>query len=606
MQSATYAVRFTLFFLLLIFLPTEASATGTKTPGSKDLDNLDLGDPEKQSQHLMQLYGVSTGAQPCEKQKLPRKSLKGQHTLEQVSRSKGLKEPFPNDFGEWKNQAGVNDSVAWYRFARENAGSLKSTSSPAPGERIVISAAIAQDSMRTALYNNLLLQHYASSIFNANPDGGPVDTVAAVSWIQYLAASGHTEAELYHANLLMYGIGVQRDTVRAVEQITAVARKGVPKAQWALAACYLNGTGIKQDSEKGRYWRRLAAENGWAAAQHSLGIAIVNGFNEEQSDSAAVQWLLKAAEQGYSASQHMIGLAYLEGFEVQADGEKAVECLTAAAAGGYVRAMTRLGEVLLAGRVVDRDTETALALFHAAAARDDSRAKYMLFVVHMEGKGVPMDTVLAEQYLREAAEGGLAVAQYLTARRHIRHVSNGVYDSTVVYWLRSAAEQNHPLALQNMGYVHTFGYGVEKDLEKAESYLYQALEKGVDEAMVRNSLTYVYLYSEQNDKAMEQISTALSLRPDYASYHDTHGDVLRAMNRLEEAIAAYSRAIELDPEREYYYYNRGKTYAMAGEYEAAERDFRIALEKGYTEAEAELDRLIAEVETEPVSADTEP
>lgn len=70
--------------------------------------------------------------------------------------------------------------------------------------------------------------------------------------------------------------------------------------------------------------------------------------------------------------------------------------------------------------------------------------------------------------------------------------------------------------------------------------------------------------------------------PDQIEVHSAHGDALRAEERFAEAAEAYSRAIELidTPQQAHWviFYTRGIAHERAGDWEAAEADFRQALE----------------------------
>jgi len=52
---------------------------------------------------------------------------------------------------------------------------------------------------------------------------------------------------------------------------------------------------------------------------------------------------------------------------------------------------------------------------------------------------------------------------------------------------------------------------------------------------------------ERPDLAIEDIRRDLAIRPDNPITHVTHGDVLRALNKSDDALRAYSHAVSLDP-----------------------------------------------------------
>jgi predicted O-linked N-acetylglucosamine transferase (SPINDLY family) len=83
--------------------------------------------------------------------------------------------------------------------------------------------------------------------------------------------------------------------------------------------------------------------------------------------------------------------------------------------------------------------------------------------------------------------------------------------------------------------------------EEANSAYRRALELRPNWPQARNNLA-VALYSQGNlDGAEQEFRSIFDSRPDYADGFVNFGNVLRAMGRLDESIAAYERAVEIDP-----------------------------------------------------------
>ncbi len=72
--------------------------------------------------------------------------------------------------------------------------------------------------------------------------------------------------------------------------------------------------------------------------------------------------------------------------------------------------------------------------------------------------------------------------------------------------------------------------------------------------------------------------------------HFKQGATYRAQNQWDEAIAAYTRAIEADPDFAMAYNNRGHSYAMKREYNKAIGDFESRVER-ILESTDELDKI---------------
>jgi tetratricopeptide (TPR) repeat protein len=107
----------------------------------------------------------------------------------------------------------------------------------------------------------------------------------------------------------------------------------------------------------------------------------------------------------------------------------------------------------------------------------------------------------------------------------------------------------------------------------AENPAYHAAELGRAGALRRSGKT---------DQAIEVLEQLARTHGGLPVVHSTLGDVMRSEEKFDEAIAAYSRALDLTPAentaRWVLYYSRGIAHERSGAGEAAEADFRAALE----------------------------
>ncbi|MCR9089655.1 MAG: tetratricopeptide repeat protein [Rhodobacteraceae bacterium] len=90
------------------------------------------------------------------------------------------------------------------------------------------------------------------------------------------------------------------------------------------------------------------------------------------------------------------------------------------------------------------------------------------------------------------------------------------------------------------------------------------------------------LADDREEAAVEVLSQLAKVYPDLSDVHLALADTLRRLDRFEEAIPPYDRAIELigEPDRRYWsvYFSRGIALERTDRWEEAERDFRLALE----------------------------
>ena len=110
--------------------------------------------------------------------------------------------------------------------------------------------------------------------------------------------------------------------------------------------------------------------------------------------------------------------------------------------------------------------------------------------------------------------------------------------------------------------------------EKSLSFTNEDLEK------------YNTAESKEHDKAIEANAKAIALNPndDYAYYN--RGIVYYGKGRYDRAIEDYNKAIALNPNNPYAYYNRGIAYVQKSQYDRAIEDYNkaIALNPNYAYA----------------------
>ncbi|MFP4327235.1 MAG: tetratricopeptide repeat protein [Paracoccaceae bacterium] len=102
---------------------------------------------------------------------------------------------------------------------------------------------------------------------------------------------------------------------------------------------------------------------------------------------------------------------------------------------------------------------------------------------------------------------------------------------------------------------------------------YHAAELGRAEALRQ---------ADKPDAAIEVLEQLAETHADLPSVHSTLGDLLRSLERFEEAVAAYDKALasyeEPDEGQWFLYYTRGIAHERIDRWEEAEADFRKSLE----------------------------
>lgn len=86
-----------------------------------------------------------------------------------------------------------------------------------------------------------------------------------------------------------------------------------------------------------------------------------------------------------------------------------------------------------------------------------------------------------------------------------------------------------------------------------------------------------YSQVQRYEEALTAFERAISLDPSYAPSYLNKGEALDNLGRYEEALAAYEQAIRLDPNYARSYHNRGNVLSKLKRYEAAKSSYKRAL-----------------------------
>jgi tetratricopeptide (TPR) repeat protein len=82
----------------------------------------------------------------------------------------------------------------------------------------------------------------------------------------------------------------------------------------------------------------------------------------------------------------------------------------------------------------------------------------------------------------------------------------------------------------------------------AKTYFVQATQSDAKNAHAFAGLAEAELALGEHRDALQSIEQAIKLRPKRARYRVTQGDILKALGKQDEALAAYQKGLEIDPE----------------------------------------------------------
>jgi len=127
-------------------------------------------------------------------------------------------------------------------------------------------------------------------------------------------------------------------------------------------------------------------------------------------------------------------------------------------------------------------------------------------------------------------------------------------------------------------------YWAKREYEKSIKLCQRALELAEllenipFQARCHNGLGNVYGALGRYEEALAAYQRAIDLDPKLAYPHNGLGNVYAALGRYEEALAAYQRAIDLDPKSAYAHNGLGNVYRDLGRHDEALAAYRRAIE----------------------------
>jgi adenylate cyclase len=129
-----------------------------------------------------------------------------------------------------------------------------------------------------------------------------------------------------------------------------------------------------------------------------------------------------------------------------------------------------------------------------------------------------------------------------------------------------SVDENHPVARSALAYV----YGMQRKYEQAVAQAQQAIESNPGRANTHFVLGSILYFTGRYKEALQTLKKVIRLDPKGPSYyHLAMGHAYRGLRQYEEAIAAYKKAFEGNPN---YWMPRvflAATYNMAGQEEMA-------------------------------------
>jgi len=213
-------------------------------------------------------------------------------------------------------------------------------------------------------------------------------------------------------------------------------------------------------------------------------------INIEETTPQMVARVTREAAEGKAQSQYNLGRLNYAGLGVARDDVAARRWFGAAATQGHPAASAQYGYLTMYGRGGPVDRDAARAALKIAAAGGDSygQALYGMMLITDAVEKRTSDAPLPEAIglLTRAADAGEAVAQATLGSVIYFYGTNGAEQdpAKAIHYLKLAAAQDHPMALQVLGEQYMVGgTALEKDTAKGWALITKAADLGQSEAM---------------------------------------------------------------------------------------------------------------------------
>ena len=328
------------------------------------------------------------------------------------------------------------------------------------------------------------------------------------------ANAGDISACAYLGKMYYEGTGVAQNYNEAFKWYQKAADNGVTGAYTWLGVMYYNGQGVAQNYEKAFLWTKKAAENGAADAYVGLGVMYCKGQGVAQNYGEAFQWFQKAVDNGDPVAYGWLVSMYYNGQGVSQNYGEAFKWTKKAAEKGIAAAYAGLGGMYYKGQGVAQNYNEAFKWYQKAADNADADAYVGLGVMYCKGQGVAQNYNEAFKWYQKAADNGVAsafaylgemyyagdgVAQnYNEAFKWFQKAADNGITTGIYYFLAdmfytgktgitdySQAKKYAELAIKNdtldivghriLAKLYMYGYAVEKNIDKAEALIEQAL-----------------------------------------------------------------------------------------------------------------------------------
>ena len=329
----------------------------------------------------------------------------------------------------------------------------------------------AADNGVTGAYTWLGVMYY-------NGQGVAQNYEKAFLWTKKAAENGAADAYVGLGVMYCKGQGVAQNYGEAFQWFQKAVDNGDPVAYGWLVSMYYNGQGVSQNYGEAFKWTKKAAEKGIAAAYAGLGGMYYKGQGVAQNYNEAFKWYQKAADNGVTGAYTWLGVMYYNGQGVAQNYEKAFLWTKKAAENGAADAYVGLGVMYCKGQGVAQNYNEAFKWYQKAADNGVASAFAYLGEMYYAGDGVAQNYNEAFKWFQKAADNGITTGIYYFLADMFYTGKTGITDYSQAKKYAELAIKNDTLDIVGhriLAKLYIHGYGVEKNIAKAEALIEQAL-----------------------------------------------------------------------------------------------------------------------------------
>lgn len=220
-----------------------------------------------------------------------------------------------------------------------------------------------------------------------------------------------------------------------------------------------------------------SAKLGCGVAKYRLGKMFLQGKDVLKNVDYALRWLEESVNEDNEFAEYLLGKTYLKGEDMEQDLIRAEDLLRRSSVQGNKYAKYTLGKSLLDGKLLLQNIPEAMELITESADKGFAPAQYLLGKLLYKGDVISQDLKKAIEYLEKAAEQKNPYAAYLAGK--IRFTEDSVKDiSKAIRNFEIVAENGNYYAEYMLGKIYLYGKEVERDYDRAMTYLTASAEHG--------------------------------------------------------------------------------------------------------------------------------